>query len=55
MKILGVVILNYNSFNDTIDLVSSMQNKILVEQFQMIVVDNASPNNMYLYLKPLEK
>lgn len=50
----GVVILNYNTFQDTIRLVMELQSQTIVDKLQIIVVDNASPNGSYEKLKPLE-
>lgn len=55
MKSVGIVLLNYNSFKDTIDLVSSLENQTIANQLQIIIVDNNSPNDSYTHLKPLEK
>ena len=54
MKI-GIVILNYNSYSDTITLVEALQQQTVASEFRIIVVDNASPNNSYSNLKPLEQ
>ncbi|WP_443632134.1 glycosyltransferase family 2 protein [Candidatus Marifrigoribacter sp. Uisw_064] len=52
---LGIVILNYNSFSDTIKLVEELQQQTVVEDIQIVLVDNESPNNSFKHLKPLEK
>lgn len=52
---IGIVILNFNSYQDTINLVKELQLQTVAEDLQIIIVDNASPNNSYKYLKPLEK
>jgi GT2 family glycosyltransferase len=52
---LGIVILNYNSFTDTIKLVEELQEQTIVEDIQIVIVDNASPNKSFKHLKPLEK
>ncbi len=54
MKI-GVVILNYNSYQDTIELVSNMEFQTLANYLEIIVIDNHSPNNSFDQLKPLER
>tara|TARA_B110000503_G_scaffold142851_1_gene241262 strand:- start:8046 stop:8933 length:888 start_codon:yes stop_codon:yes gene_type:complete len=51
---IGIIILNYNSFKDTIKLVSDLQNQTVCGDMRIIVVDNNSPNNSYRQLKPLE-
>ncbi|WP_179318040.1 glycosyltransferase family 2 protein [Winogradskyella helgolandensis] len=51
---IGIVILNYNSYQDTINLVNALQQQTVAESLHIIVVDNASPNASYDYLKPLE-
>ena len=55
MKRIAVVILNYNSFQDTIDLVAALQQQTVAKQCQIVIVDNDSPNGSYEKLKPLEK
>jgi len=52
---IGIVILNYNTFEETIKLVEDLQHQTLAKYFQIIVVDNCSPNDSYVNLKPLEK
>ena len=52
---IGIIILNYKSYQDTIDLIAALQNQTIASQCQIIVVDNASPNGSYAVLKPLEK
>jgi GT2 family glycosyltransferase len=52
---IGVVILNYNSFSDTIKLVEALQHQTLTNDLQIIVVDNASPNNSFKQLIHLEE
>ena len=51
---IGIVILNYDTFSDTIKLVEDLQLQTLVNDFQIVVVDNASPNNSFEHLIPLE-
>lgn len=51
--LVGVVILNYNTFEDTIRLVGELQSQTVVS-LVIAVVDNASPNGSYDKLKPLE-
>lgn len=50
----SAVILNYNTFQDTISLVRRLQNQTVANRMLIVVVDNASPNNSYKFLKPLE-
>lgn len=50
----GIVILNYNSYMDTIKLVEALQLQTVVRKLRIIVVDNLSPNNSFEYLKLLE-
>ena len=52
---IGIVILNYNSFSDTIKLVEKLRLQSLAKDLLIIIVDNASPNNSFKHLKPLEK
>ena len=51
---IGLIILNYNSYQDTINLVKELQSQTVAEYLQIIIVDNASPNNSFKQLKPLE-
>ena len=51
---IGIVILNYNSYQDTINLVEALQLQSVAQSLHIIIVDNASPNASYDYLKPLE-
>lgn len=41
---LGFVILHYNALKETIDCVSSIQEKIDTDNYAVVVVDNCSPN-----------
>lgn len=52
---IGIVILNYNSYLDTIKLVKELHSQTIAIVLHIIIVDNASPNNSYNELKPLEK
>lgn len=52
---IGVVILNYNTYQDTAKLVEALQRQTIAPKLQIVVVDNASPNGSYEHLKPLEK
>lgn len=52
---IGIIILNYNSYQDTINLVRELQLQSLAKDLFIIIVDNASPNNSFEHLKPLEK
>ena len=50
---IGVVILNYNSYEDTIELVKRLQKQTLVEDLTIVVVDNCSSNNSFSKLECL--
>ncbi len=50
----GVVILNYATYGDTIRLVAELQGQSIASQLRIVVVDNHSPNESYERLKPLE-
>lgn len=52
---IGIVILNYNSYKDTIALVKELQNQTLAKDLKIVVVDNCSPNDSFLKLKHLEE
>ena len=51
---IGVVILNYNSYVDTIKLVTELQKQTVNKDLQIVVVDNSSPNKSYEKLKSLK-
>ncbi len=55
MNKIAIVILNYNSFEDTIKLVSELQMQTVSKLMQIVVVDNFSPNNSFYKLTFLEK
>jgi len=44
VKKLGIIILNYNGLNDTIQLLNSIWDTVLDIEYSLIVVDNASDN-----------
>lgn len=48
--IVTVIILNYQSYNDTIDYVSSLYRQKMID-LRILIVDNCSPNNSYELLK----
>jgi GT2 family glycosyltransferase len=54
MSSIGIIILNYQTHEDTEQLVASLQKQTLAKELFIVVVDNASPNNSYSYLKLLE-
>ena len=51
---LSIIILNYNSYQDTINLVQELQKQTVAKDLFILVVDNASPNNSFEFLQPLE-
>ena len=51
----GVVLLNYNTFEDTLKLVKDLQLQTIAKNLSIVIVDNASPNGSFYHLKPLEK
>lgn len=51
---IGVVILNYNTHEDTVRLVEALQRQTIAAELYIVVVDNASPNESYGRLKPLD-
>ena len=53
-KKLGIVILNYNNFTDTINLVESLCLQTNFESTCIVVVDNKSTDNSFSKLKELE-
>lgn len=52
---IGIVILNYCTWLDTLTLVHSLQKQTVAERLHIVVVDNASPNGSYQQLQHLEK
>lgn len=48
---IGIVMVNYNNFEDTIECVESFLNKLDTEKFQIVIFDNNSPNKSGLILK----
>lgn len=48
---LGIVILNYRTYNDTIECIENISNNQIVEEYKIYVVDNASPNDSYKILE----
>lgn len=52
---LSIVVLNYNTYEMTINLVRSILEKKLNRDIKIIVVDNASTNNSMFYLEKLPK
>lgn len=52
---IGVVILNYATYPETITLVEALQNQTLCDNLRIVIVDNASPNESYIQLKPLQE
>ena len=52
---IAVVILNFITYEDTINLVEELQYQSLANDLYILIVDNASPNNSFKHLKPLEK
>ncbi|MCY2687799.1 glycosyltransferase [Salinimicrobium sp. TH3] len=47
MSKIGVVILNYNSYQDTISLVENIQLQTVAQNIYIIIVDNNSPNGSF--------
>ncbi|MFI3285196.1 MAG: glycosyltransferase family 2 protein [Rikenellaceae bacterium] len=54
-KTIGVVILNYATFPETIALVEALQSQSTAQTLRIVIVDNASPNESYNQLKPLRE
>lgn len=52
---IGVIILNYNTYQDTLNLVCELQEQSVASRLRVVVVDNCSPNESYEKLKPLEQ
>ena len=48
---IGIVMVNYNNFEDTIECVNSFLARLDTKSFQIVVVDNDSPNKSGLKLK----
>ena len=45
---IGVVILNYNSYIDSIKLVTELQKQTVNKDLQIVVVDNSSTNKIHI-------
>ena len=52
---IGIVILNYNLYQDTIKLVNALHKQTVAQLIHIVIVDNASPNHSFKFLKPLEQ
>ncbi|WP_295937760.1 glycosyltransferase family 2 protein [uncultured Alistipes sp.] len=52
---IGVVILNYNTYEETTGLVEALQRQTIAPHLSVVVVDNASPNGSFERLLPLEQ
>lgn len=55
MDKIGFVILHYYTIDDTKKCVDSIQNKIDTDNYEIVIVDNASPNNTGKELKEIYK
>lgn len=44
---IATIILNYNSFSDTIKLVDELQKQTIAQDLYIVILDNASPNNSF--------
>ncbi len=51
---IGVVILNYATYPETIALVEALQSQSTAQALRIVIVNNASPNDSYDQLKPLQ-
>ena len=47
----AIVILNYNTWQLTIEFIEALYRLNTIEEYEIVVVDNASPNDSYLFLK----
>lgn len=52
---IGAVILNYNTYPETIRLVEALQRQTIAADLRIVIVDNASPNGSFARLQQLEK
>lgn len=52
--LIGIVILNFKTYHDTFKLVHELQKQTLARSLKIVVVDNASPNNSFEKLRPLQ-
>ena len=50
MKSVFIILLNYKSVEDTIECVKSLE-KINYKSYEIVIVDNNSPDNSYEILK----
>ncbi|MFI3270325.1 MAG: glycosyltransferase family 2 protein [Rikenellaceae bacterium] len=51
----AIIILNYNTYRDTIALVEALQRQTVVSALRIVVVDNCSPNGAFEQLQPLSE
>lgn len=49
--LVGIVILNYNTYQDTLELVKKIHAELAYKNYEIIVVDNASPNESAVELE----
>ncbi len=54
-NMISVIILNYLTFDKTIELVKSLQQQTAISLIKILIVDNASPNDSFAKLKRLER
>ena len=47
----AIVILNYLTYRDTLNMISEIRNNLNYDNYEIIVVDNCSPNESYKVLK----
>lgn len=52
---IGVVILNYSTYSESIELVRQLQNQTFADRLQIVIVDNFSQNDSFEKMKPLKK
>lgn len=45
------VVLNYIAYNDTLECIDSILSNIEYKNFQVVIVDNCSPNNSFAFLR----
>ncbi len=51
MERIGIVVLNYNSYSDSIRIVEDLKLQVGFDCFEIVIVDNNSPNCSYSILK----
>lgn len=55
MHKIGVVLLNYQTYIATINITKELLKQSIAQYLSIVIVDNASPNDSFVYLKDMER